>query len=423
MTDRTGNSWFWWLGFVVLEVLSVCQAYATPPAQAECVIYDGDVGPDPTDAGSVVMAINMHNKGEISLLGLFVPFPEPRTVTTMDIIENYYTTLGEIPVGVYGDLVNSAVNEHAISAEQMSRISAQAADIYNEEELLADRHPSLIRPEEIRWDGVELFKELLSIEPTDPCSGNVIILLEGFHYMMDAVLRDAEALELVNRHVKRIVIMGGTGMGLDTSPTPEEETFYKDTYGTSTIEGRKGLGDMYIATHYWFAGEPAMDYNSGNVGVPNVAKRIFDVLNESYSYPNGEVLFVPGELGWKVPVGAGYNAMPWDAPVRLIASVNNPLSVLNPACRLYDATLCLPKDGAAFDELAVLAGVDAWLNSTFSRNFIEVEYDMWGTPIWRAAAEPERGDQSYSYLTFAAGVDPLALAETIEQMVAGDAPL
>ena len=48
----------------MLEVLNVCQASATPPAQVECVIYDGDVGPDPTDAGSVVMAINMHNKGE-----------------------------------------------------------------------------------------------------------------------------------------------------------------------------------------------------------------------------------------------------------------------------------------------------------------------------------------------------------------------
>jgi hypothetical protein len=71
------------------------------PTSPPRVIFDGDLGPDPCDFANLAMAHNLHDAGEIELLGFMSTLPEASNIAVLDIMNDRHGH--DIPISMFKD--------------------------------------------------------------------------------------------------------------------------------------------------------------------------------------------------------------------------------------------------------------------------------------------------------------------------------
>ncbi len=173
------------------------------------IILDTDIDTDCDDAGALAMLHALANNGEAQVLGVVCNAPTPWGTPCIQAINHYYgrpeIPVGAIPMGGYE--TNSRYELYRRHLQLMAQ--GQVYEPYNE--VIAREFPPGTTQSDKVWDGVALYRKLLSEQP----DGSVVVAAIGFLTVLESLLGSApdnysplDGRELVKAKVKMLVTMG-----------------------------------------------------------------------------------------------------------------------------------------------------------------------------------------------------------------------
>ncbi|WP_187776246.1 hypothetical protein [Antrihabitans cavernicola] len=353
------------------------------------VIFDGDVGPDPCDFSALAMAHNLHQAGEIDLLGFMSTMPEPSNVEVMDIFDRWYGH--RIPIGTFEDPSDLGYDRFVRPSSELANglfpASRTIAAHY------AGWHPQTI---DSVPDSVSLYRKLLAGEQDH----SVTILTTGQLYNIKALLNSgpdayspASGMDLVRAKVSRFVMMIGA---FGKPVTADDLVYYNAEYNN---DPPNAFFPLTVSQHASTGAGTGAEYNA-LAWYPGLTQDVFAKLDRL----DTPKIIIGNEEGWRVPAGDAYNKLAADHPVRMGFSDNN---------------VGLPgvaKNDPAYDEVALVyaaRGLDGYFDQTPGH----AQFQNLGTSTW--TDDPASRNLR---LTLEAGVnDHHALSDLIESLVMGRA--
>jgi hypothetical protein len=301
----------------------------SPRSAAPRIILDGDLGPDPCDFATLAMAHNLHESGEIELIGIMGTLPDPDLVPTLDVFNKLYDH--DIPIGTYKNEEDPQFNGPIEQITQFLKIISPATrGIVNEYPEMVEHDRSTVP------NSVALYRRILS-ERED--KSVTVLTLGQLYNLRDLLLSGADeyspltGMELVEQKVDRFVLMIGSFF---ESPLLPDLQFYQEAYFS---EGMNLYG-IYAILARLSAGSAA-EYNAQGF-YPGLTQGVFEQLDQL----DAPKIILGNEAGPKVPTGDSYNALDLYHPVRMAFYLNNLLSQM--------VTPGVAKNNPAYDELALL---------------------------------------------------------------------
>lgn len=174
------------------------------------IILDTDMDTDCDDVGALAMLHTLANNGEAEILGIVCNAPTPWGAPCIEAINTYYGR-PKIPVGaiqVDDYETNSRYHLYAQHIKLMEQ--GRVYEPYNE--VIAREFPHGTKESDKLWDGVALYRKILSEQPDH----SVVIAAIGFLTVLESLLDSApddysplDGMELVKTKVKMMVTMGG----------------------------------------------------------------------------------------------------------------------------------------------------------------------------------------------------------------------
>jgi purine nucleosidase len=168
------------------------------------VIIDTDLDSDVDDVGALAMLYNLHNVGEIELLGVIVTSDDPYAPVSAAALNTFYG-LPELPVGF---LKNQPELKHH------SRYTKQ----------IAEEYPSEMNSWKDAEDAVKLYRKILAQHPDK----SVFVVTVGHLSSLQGLLQsepdgisDLDGKELAHKKIREWICMGGQ------YPQGKEANFYR----------------------------------------------------------------------------------------------------------------------------------------------------------------------------------------------------
>ncbi len=174
------------------------------------IILDTDIDTDCDDAGAMAVLHALADNGEADILGIICDAPIPWCAPCVEAINRYYGR-PEIPIGAVQVSDYATNRRYQLYREHVkSMAQGRVYDPYNQAIALGFPQGKTARGEV--WDGVALYRKLLSEQPDQ----SVVIAAIGFLTVLESLLDSApdehsplSGVELVRSKVKRLVTMGG----------------------------------------------------------------------------------------------------------------------------------------------------------------------------------------------------------------------
>lgn len=173
------------------------------------IILDTDMDTDCDDVGALAMLHALADNGEAEILGIVCDAPTVWGAPCIEAINTYYGR-PEIPIGavqVHDYETNSLYDLYRQHIKLMEQ--GRVYEPYNQ--TIAREFPHRTQESSKVWDGVTLYRKLLSEQPDQ----SVIIAAIGFLTVLESLLDSApddysplSGIELVRTKVKLLVTMG-----------------------------------------------------------------------------------------------------------------------------------------------------------------------------------------------------------------------
>ena len=361
------------------------------PTSPPRVIFDGDLGPDPCDFANLAMAHNLHDAGEIELLGFMSTLPEASNIAVLDIMNDRHGH--DIPISMFKDPSDERYNRFVVPSSEFVH------QLYPASRSIASRfstHDTLTPAQ--TPSSTKLYRELLAAEPDN----SVTIFTQGQLFNIKALLASGpdeisplSGAQLLEAKTKKMVMMIGA-FGEPISPADLD--FYRTSY---LNDPPNGYGITTAALHAVTSNGVGFEYNALGF-YPGLTQDVFAQLDR-LSVPK---TILGNEQGWKVPTGDAYSALPADHPVRMAYAENNALSeIVHPG---------RAKNNPAYDELALY-----YLARGTGTQFAEVPghatFGEFGTSTWTDDA----GARDRKLVLTPGANDGDALSDEIERLVVG----
>lgn len=362
-------------------------AAASPPR----VIFDGDLGPDPCDFSNLAMAHNLHDAGEIELLGFMSTLPEASNIAVLDIMNDRYGN--DIPISMFKDPSDDGYSRFVAPASEFVH------QLYPASRKIASRFstPDTLTPARTP-SSTKLYRELLAAEPDN----SVTIYTQGQLVNIKALLASGPdeispltGAELLEAKTEKMVMMIGA---FGTPISPADLDFYRTSY---LNDPPNGYGITTAALHAVTSNGIGFEYNALGF-YPGLTRDVFAQLDRL----SVSKVVLGNEQGWKVPTGDAYTALPADHPVRIAYAENNALSApIHPG---------RAKNNPAYDELA-LYYVARGVGTQFAEVPGHAAFGEFGTSTWTDDA----GARDRKLVLAPGANDGDVLSNEIERLVVG----
>ncbi len=199
------------------------------------LIYDTDIDLDVDDVGALAMLNALEDNGEVNLLGVICNAPTPYGATTISAINLYYGH-SNIPVG---DMpIEDYVYDKSFS--KLYRNYEIETPYGNFNLPIFKRFPNTVKSRKDVWNGVELYRKLLSESPDKSVNIAAVGLLTVLDELLDSKPDKYSKLsgkDLVAKKVNQLVCMAGA-----SQPAPGKHHFNW---------GFDGRGNAEKITHQW----------------------------------------------------------------------------------------------------------------------------------------------------------------------------
>jgi len=178
------------------------------------VILDTDIDTDCDDAGTLAMLHTLCDTDEAKLLAVVCNAPTRWGAPCIDAINNYYGR-GDIPVGTLSSLnssVNNGQSHEASRFEAYRQLAREVAPTRRYNERIAESYPHRFGPSGAAVpEAVAIYRQLLA-EHSDVviCAIGLLTVLSALMESGPDEISDMTGMELINRSVKRLVVMGGS---------------------------------------------------------------------------------------------------------------------------------------------------------------------------------------------------------------------
>jgi inosine-uridine nucleoside N-ribohydrolase len=183
------------IAFLMLLTCTAKSSYAESSADATAtasipVIYETDMTLDVDDVGALAVLHGLQKEDKVTLLGVCYNEVHPLGPPVIDAINTYYHR-GTIPIGIYknyrGFFKDSDPSDY-FSQERDFDVDNMPHDSFDN----------------IVGDAVAVYKHLLKTQADD----SVVIVSVGFLNNLNDLLKDPKGYALVEKKVKRLVVMG-----------------------------------------------------------------------------------------------------------------------------------------------------------------------------------------------------------------------
>lgn len=182
------NSVMTFIGLFILTVFILTDNNMLAQSDPVNVIFETDMTLDVDDVGALAVLHGLQTEGKVNLLGVCYNEVHPLASNVIDAINTYYNR-GTIPIGIYRkDLKDPDPSDYFTSERNF--------DVDN---MLHDSFDNIVT------DAVAVYKHVLKKQ----ADNSVVIISVGFLNNLHDLLKDPEGLELVQRKVKLLAVMGG----------------------------------------------------------------------------------------------------------------------------------------------------------------------------------------------------------------------
>jgi len=154
------------------------------------VIYETDMTLDVDDVGALAVLHGLQKEGKVTLLGVCYNEVHPLGPSVIDAINTYYHR-GTIPIGIYRNYRGD------FKSPDPSDYFTHECD-FDVDNMPHDSFDNIV------GDAVEVYKHLLKSQADD----SVVIISVGFLNNLHDLLKDPKGYALVEKKVKRLVVMG-----------------------------------------------------------------------------------------------------------------------------------------------------------------------------------------------------------------------
>lgn len=363
----------------------------TSSGAAPKVIFDGDVGPDPCDFSTLAMLHNLHDTGEINLLGIMGTMPERSNVEVVDVFNQWYGH--RIPISTFKDPSDKGYDRYVKPSSEVAHAMFPAS------RTIAARYASWNpRTFDQVPNSVGLYRKMLAGQQDH----SVTIMTAGQLFNLKALLNSGPdayspltGMQLVRAKVSRFVMM----MGAFGKPlTAADLAYYEAEYNNNPPNT---FFPLTVSQHASTSNGVGAEYNA-HAWYPGLTQAVFEKLDQ-LPIPK---TFVGNEQGWRVPAGESYNELALSHPVRMGYYVNNVASnPLQPG---------VAKTDPAYDEIALLY-LARGRGRFFDVRNGRATFESSGTSTW--TNDPDSRDVR---LTLVPGVnEDHSLTRLVERLVMG----
>ncbi|MCF8364060.1 MAG: nucleoside hydrolase [Prolixibacteraceae bacterium] len=221
------------------------------------VIIDTDIDSDVDDVGALAMLYNLHNAGEIELIGVIVTSDDPYAPVCADALNTFYG-LPEIPVGFLKD--QPSLTNHSRYTKIIAEEFSSGTESWKDAE-----------------DAVRLYRKLLARHPDE----SVVIVTVGHLSSLQGLLQsgpdrisELDGKDLVNEKVQEWICMGGH------FPEGKEANFYRPDPGSTVYCVNNWEKDVVFCG--WEVGNPLITGGTrlkGNLEPGHPVYRAYELYN------------------------------------------------------------------------------------------------------------------------------------------------